>query len=280
MSVQGVSSSNNLPTNMLTSQPKNAVSSGASSSKHTHEEKAPTQVKIGVFATTLIGVVTAMAMVFKGKGKDYAFKNPKDFIDNLRKIKYEEEEMAPLVGKLAIGSVGGGLIGGALFDKKENLKAKIRESVIQLVGNIATPLACVIAGNKLFDKYAEPKLPEKLKSLKTMGKAPKILVGLACLIAGILSGNKIGNYINKTIFNCDDKRTLKLTDMSPHIDDVATASTFAIPGDNPIGTFLQRIIPAALMISGYSVGVAQENPDRLHYKNHSETSSDNQKTNV
>lgn len=41
-----------------------------------------------------------------------------------------------LVSRLAICSVGGGLLGGVIFDKKENIPAKIRESIIQLVGNI------------------------------------------------------------------------------------------------------------------------------------------------
>lgn len=264
MSVQVVSNPNIIQSNIVLNRTVNSISQGSALRVQENHENAPTKLKIGVFLSTLTGVGIAMAMVFKGKG--LSFKNPKDFIKNLRTITYKEDEMPGLVAKLAIGSVGGGLLGGILFDKKENIKAKLRESVIQIVGNIATPLGCVYGGNKLYEKFAEAKVMEKFKLGSKFKELPKIGVGAICLVAGIISGNKIGNFINKTAFNCDEKRTLKLTDMSPHIDDVATAATFAIPGQNPVGMFLQRIIPAALMISGYSVGTEREHSPKVKAK--------------
>lgn len=272
MSLQVVSNSNIAPTKMVPVNPANPVSNGSAFKVYDEQQKASNKVKVGVFLTTLAGVTLAMARTLKVK--KIPFKNPKEFIYNLIKIKYEKDNELPwLVTRLAIGSVGGGLIGGALFDKKENMKAKIRESIIQLVGNIATPLSCVIGGEMLFKKFAEPKLIEKFGEGSKLVKAPKILSALSCLAVGIISGNKIGNYINKTLFNCDEKRTLKLTDMSPHIDDIATSATFVIPGDNPVGMFLKRIIPAALMISGFSTGIAQEHHTKLHYHPDEKSSS-------
>lgn len=265
MPVQAVINPNSSKLNMVPKPSQNDVAGGSAFRVYDAQEKVPTNVKVGVFLTTLAGVALAMHRTFKVK--ELPMKNLKDYLTNFVKITYKEEnnEVPWLVGRLAIGSVGGGLIGGALLDKKENMKAKVRESVIQLVGNIATPLGCVLGGMKLFEKYAEPKLAEKLKLSKRFEKAPNAIVSAICLVIGIVSGNKIGNYINKTVFSCDEKRTLKLSDMSPHIDDIATASTFVIPPEMPIGKVLTRIIPAALMIAGYSTGTAQESPERLRH---------------
>lgn len=220
------------------------------------QEKTPNKVKVGVFLTTLAGVAAAMAWTFK------AHKLPMK-LSTLWKIKYNEKnnEVPKLVGRLTVGSVGGGLIGGALFDKKENLKAKLREAVIQVVGNIATPLACVCGGMAIFEKKIEPmikKLPGK------MADVPKVVATIGCLVAGIFAGNKIGNYINKKAFNCDEKRTIKLTDMSPHIDDLGIAASFVVPPEHVFGQVITRIIPAALMIAGLSTGMAQEKHNNKH----------------
>lgn len=238
-----------------------ALNSGSAFRVYDNQEKAPTKVKIGVAATTLTGILTVMALVFKRKG--IKFNSPAKFFKALRTIEYDKNkhEIEKLVTALAIGSVGGGLLGGAIFDKKENMKAKYREAVIQLIGNIGTPLLCVAGGIKLFEKHLEPRILDSMKNFlktdKTKG-IPKIIASACFLVAGIFAGNKIGNFINKKVFKCDEKRTLKLSDMSPHLDDLGVATTFVVPQDSVAGHIIARFVPLALMIAGFSTGVAQE----------------------
>lgn len=272
MSLQVINNPNFSSINMVQTRPRDDIADGSAFRVYDVQEKAPTRVKVGVFFTTLAGVLAAMAITLKGKG--YSLK-PMEFFKGLTHVKYEEGEVEKLVMKLAVGSVGGGLIGGAIFDKKENRKAKYREAIIQLVGNIGTPLACVAGGMRLFKKFepkihsAMEKLPESMKFLKSeKGKGiPSVIASACCLITGIFAGNKIGNTINKVVFKCDEKRTLKITDMSPHIDDLGIATSFVVPPESAIGHIITRIIPAALMIAGFSTGVAQER--HHHHKHHS-----------
>jgi len=225
--------------------------------------------KIGIFTTTLLGVGLVMAQTLKGKG--YSLKindiiktlktNPKKL--GLFDVTYKKEhELESLVTKLAFGSVGGGLLGGFLFDKKENYKAKIRESVIQLVGNIFTPLACVSLGMTKFNNN-ETKILENMKFLKGNAvKIPSLVVSALCLVTGIFLGNKVGNLINQNVFHTNEKRKLKLSDMSPHVDDICVAASL-IPSGGAVGPYISRIVPAALMVAGISTGFAQECPSKL-----------------
>ncbi len=224
--------------------------------------KIPTKLKVGVFLTTLAGVAAAMTVTLKGKGYKLnlldAFKtNPKEWA--IFKVEYDDKkhEVEKLVGRLAIGSVAGGLIGGALFDKKENMVAKYREAVIQIVGNIAVPLLVVSTGMRQFKKI-EPKVLTSMKFLKgNFTKLPELLVSAASLVAGILLGNTIGNFINKKAFHVKGDRKIKLADMSPHIDDVCLATSL-VAAESEIGPYVARLIPAALMVPGISVGLAPE----------------------
>lgn len=234
------------------------------------EPKASKAVKVGTFITTLTGVLTAMYFTFK-KNKSVKFdgfkglESVKDYFKAFKDIKYDEneDELAWAVGKLGLGSVGGGLIGGALLDKKENLMAKVRESVIQLVGNISIPLIFVAGGGKLFEKHFSPKIAEALNLKKFKWdkavKIPQIVAQTGLLVAGIFAGNSLGNTINKHFFKVDEKRKIKLSDMSPHIDDVCVSSSLVFKESEMIS----RFVPPALMISGYSVGTAQEAPLRV-----------------
>jgi len=238
-------------------------------SKLRKELSAPTKVKVGVFLSTLTGVSIVMATVLKKKGfliSNLLKTSPKKW--GIFKVKYEEKEMGGLVTKLALGSVGGGLLGGVIFDKKENMNAKYRESVIQLVGNIFTPLMCVFGGMKMYEKV-EPKfvafIEKSISKNAAIKKIPEVLVSAASLLTGIFLGNKVGNEINKKAFHIDDERKLILADMSPHIDDLAIATSLVMP-QGIIGNYLSRVVPAALMIAGVSVGTAQEIPAQLASK--------------
>lgn len=250
-------------------------------------EKRSNKLKVGVFLTTLAGVVVAHAAILKTKG--YSL-NPSKIIKTPIKewgvfgAVYEGEEFAKLkvksvkdfikkypveslVGTTAIGSVAGGLIGGKMFDKKENMKAKYRESIIQLVGNVATPLLCVSLGLRGFKKI-KPQIVKYIPDVKN-AKLDKIFKGIPgvlattiSLVCGIFLGNKVGNSINKHVFKCDDNRKIKVADMSPHIDDLCLSLSL-VAANSPIGGYVTRVIPAALMIAGFSTGIAQEKPENI-----------------
>lgn len=294
MPLQVVSSTNTKSINTRPARPHDTVADGSALRVYDMQEKTPTKVKVGVFLTTLAGVTAAM--LFSLKKHNLAlnpFKNiftsPKNWGIFNEKL-YSKKELPWLVIRLAIGSVGGGLIGGAIFDKKENMKAKFREAVIQLIGNIGTPLAFVAGGMRLFDKFepkileAMKKIPDSMKFLK--GKKaqgiPSVIASACCLIAGIFAGNKIGNAINKIVFKCNEKRTLKLSDMSPHIDDLGIATSFVVPPESAVGHVITRIIPAALMIAGFSTGVAQEHHGhkRSHHNKENNSSQVNKEDEV
>lgn len=285
MSIQSVSNPNISSRNMTATRPDSShvVSDGSALRVVDAQEKAPAKVKIGAALGTLTGVAAAMLWTFKSKSpnieniKDIkGLKNIGDYFHNLITVVYKDEtkdkkdtwEMEKLIGRLTLGSVGGGLLGGSITDKKENFKAKLRETVIQVIGNIFTPLLCVDGGMKVFENLFE----DKLKNAKCLeGKsnlikgAPKTAFSLACLVGGLLLGNKVGNTINKTIFRVDDKRKIKVSDLSPQIDDACVAVSF-FASESPIGTMVKRIIPVALMVAGYSTGVTQECPKRLKSK--------------
>lgn len=220
--------------------------------------KASNTVKTGVFLSTLAGVALAMVRTFKVQ--KLPMKNIKDFLKNLVTVKYDKEkhEIEWLVARLAVGSIGGGLIGGAILDKKENIKAKFREGIVQLVGNIAIPIGCVAGGLHVYEQKYQSKVVNALKLSKKTEGIPGVAISLACLIVGAFAGNKVGNFINKEFFGCDEKRSLKLADMSPHIDDLGVAASFVVPPSSSVGNVIARIVPAALMIAGISTGVAQE----------------------
>ena len=237
--------------------------------------KASKKTKIGVLSTTTLGVATAMALILKGKG--YSLAPAKIFKKGVKPLKewglfsakYDDKkhEVEKMVISLAAGSVGGGLIGGALFDKKENMKAKYREAIIQIVGNIMTPLACVSLGMRGFEKI-QPKISMQLAKLGKIGQGkladglPKVLASAGCLVSGIFLGNKVGNTINEKAFKVKDNRKIKLADMSPHIDDLCLAISL-VASKSSIGPVITRFIPAALMVAGVSTGTMQERPERL-----------------
>lgn len=236
-------------------------------------DKASNKLKTGVFITTLVGTAAAYAIMLKRFGYSTnigkAFKSPlKEW--SIFKVKFDEEkcQVQKLVGALAAGSVGGGLIGGLVFDDKKNTNAKLRESIIQIVGNIATPLFCVWGGMAGFKKL-EPKIMKMLpefKNPKTIDIAkgiPSVLASGLSLIAGIFLGNKVGNVINKNAFRVDDNRKIKISDMSPHIDDLCLAISLVaantkMGANNKFAGRVSRLIPAALVVAGVSTGIAKE----------------------
>jgi hypothetical protein len=247
---------------------KDDIASGSALRVYDLQEKAPTSVKVASFLGALGGIAGAMYFVFK-KGKNLEgikeMKGLKDYWHNLTHVKYIDEDktgkntfvIEKLIGALTAGSVGGGLIAGAVADKKENFGAKIREAVIQVVGNIATPLVFVVGGLRLYEKFGEAKIDTALKLTGKSKGIPKVVASGLCLAAGLWAGNHVGNSVNHHIFHNEEKRKIKLADLSPQIDDGCVAASI-VASTGKIGEYVGRVIPAAMLVPGFSTGVAKE----------------------
>ena len=178
-------------------------------------------------------------------------------------IELEEKEIL----ELATASVAGGLAGGLLFDDKQYKKSKIRESVNQLLGNVAVPVACVGAVSRLYKKY-KPQILAKVPQVKETGKFTKnfnkALKGIPFSIAtvlslgvGIVAGNRVSNLLNEKVFNKKMDRKIKGTDFAPHVDDLGMA--VSLMADKSKGaSFITRIVPAFLCVPGYEVGTHRD----------------------
>lgn len=243
------------------------------------------QVKAATFLTSLAAVGTTTAVIAKRQGfslnpqkifktqmKDWAickFYNPDKPAEKF--IKYETGEIL----SLGTSSVAGGLAGGIIFDDKKHIKAKARESLNQLVGNIFIPICAmgrasylyaekVYKNGKTSQEMVEALLPE-IKGTATFTKytnkaikaIPTIGITAGALGAGIIAGNKFSNYINEKVYKIKVDRNVKATDFAPHLDDLCLASSLMAP-NSEFFSAISRLVPAALIIPGYEVGTAVE----------------------
>ncbi len=232
------------------------------------QPEAPTKVKAGVLATTILGVVSATALCMKAKG--FNISNKEGILNGLKNLEYE----GYVVPAIAAGSIGGGLLGGALFDDKKNMKAKLREAAIQMFANVLIPLFCVEKLGGLFKSKVKNPIMKKLNLPLTGENLPKKARVVASLFdigslvfslgSAMVLGNRATNLMNEKIYNIRDDRSLKVADLSGHVDDSCLALSRAFDKTSPIGAVsakVSRIIPAALLVCGYSSGVVQEWPD-------------------
>ena len=235
------------------------------------------KMKVGVAATTALATGCALAHIAKKQGfslspsvikktpvKDWAVFRLYDKNRPDRKlIELEEKEIL----ELPTASVAGGLAGGLLFDDKKYKKSKIRESVNQLLGNVAVPVACVGAVSRLYKKY-KPQILAKVPQVKETGKFTKnfnkVLRGIPFSIAtivslggGIFAGNRVSNLLNEKVFHKKVDRKIKGTDFAPHVDDLGMA--VSLMADKSKGaSFITRIVPAFLCVPGYEVGTHRD----------------------
>lgn len=211
----------------------------------------PKQVIVGL--STAAGVCTSMALLAKHEGYSLA---PKKMFKNFKKSWFKNTEFCDEKPVIAIGagSCAGGLAGGYIIDKnKENRKAKLRETLLQIV-NISLPIVFTIQlgnlGEKLGNKYWDKNRPEKLQTYRT--KLPKAGAAIAGLFAGVFCANIIANKINEHLFHQGKGRPVQASDFSAHLDDFVVAAKQI--NENKFTDFLSRLIPFALMIAGNEVG--------------------------
>ena len=150
---------------------------------------------------------------------------------------------------------------------KSNRKAKKREVLNQILGNVLVPVGCVGLGSRVYEKYANrlsnlmpqfnsPKSIAKIAN-KVLRNIPNALGTVAFLSTGIYLGNKVSNLINEKLYHKKVERNIKTSDFAPHVDDLCMATSM-MNKESEFGSKLGRIIPLALLVPGYETGTAQE----------------------
>lgn len=261
----------------------NGINPGLNRQTFTHnndsEAKTPKEkfVKRAATLTSALGVATAYALIAKKQGfslspksiyvtpiKDWSIiklfnkDNPTDKLITLK-----EKEIIALAGS----SVAGGFIGGALADDKKNIKAKGREALNQLLGNVLIPVGCVSMASRIYNKI-EPKIMPHIpqitgttklikivnKSLKAVPMSIMTLVGLG---TGIILGNKVSNFINEKLYHQKIDRQIKGTDFAPHVDDLGMAVTL-MADKSKFSSAITNTVPFFLCVPGIQTGIAKE----------------------
>ena len=254
------------------------VNLGSSTFTHSYLEHSElsNKQKATVLASSALGMALPLAFWSKKAGfslnPSKIFKMPMNPFKNWALFKYKpvdkvlEYDDAAKIISIATGSVAGGFAGGALVDK-ENIKAKKREVLSQLLGDVIVPITCVWAGAKVFKHYENtlqkimPKIAKETKSAKifnTISKnIPNAVATLGSLGIGIVAGNKVSNEINERLYHKKVERGIKASDFAPHVDDLCMSISMVNSGSE-FGTKLGRIIPLALLVPGYETGTARE----------------------
>lgn len=215
--------------------------------------------KVGVGVCTALGVATSLAVLAKcDKNKNYSLSLKKILSTPLKdtylgSAKFESKEVI----SMGLGSCIGGLVGGALYDKrKEDLTPKLQEGIVQIV-NISLPIMFVEGLSKLGAKVTNSMAGWASKGgllRKVAAESPKVAGSMIGLVSGMYIGNRLSQKINKHVFNKkEDDRPVKLKDFSAHIDDICLAATFVAQG-NPLTKAVSRIIPLALCVAGNETG--------------------------
>lgn len=234
-------------------------------------------LKAKVAATTALAVGCAYAHIAKRQGfslspkkmkeapiKDWAIFRLYDKHNPTRKeIELEGKEII----ELASASVAGGLAGGLMFDDKKYIKSKFRESVNQLLGNVLVPIGCVVGISKIYKKHKNtiegwmPQITETGKKAHIFNKAlkciPFSITTLAALTTGIVTGNRVSNYLNEKVFHKKVERDVKVSDFAPHVDDIGVAISL-MADKSKASSFIQRTVPMFLCVPGYEVGTHRE----------------------
>ena len=247
-----------------------------------NSERNKNKIRLGVGLTSALGVSTAVALIAKHQGfslnpskiiktspKDWAiFKIRNKTNPDAKVLKLEAFEILGI----GTGSVLGGLAGGRIFDKKENFGAKCSEAVSQFLGDISIPLAFVAVPTKLYKMFEE--LAKKNTTHTTLQKASKFiggnrflkvlcpsLVSGSSLVAGIIAGNRVSNFLNEKVHGVKQDRRIRATDFAPHLDDVCLAITL-MAEKSPVGDIISKFVPIALSIAGIETGTAHKKPHK------------------
>ena len=177
------------------------VNSNLNQTNTNYNKNKERKIKAGVAVTSALGVATALAHISKKQGfslnPSRIAKTPiKDWaIFGLYSKHHPERKLVHLEGpeviELASASVVGGLVGGIVFDDKKHRKAKYKEAVNQLLGNVLAPIGCVSLAGILYQKQEKnilnlvPQIKETGKASKFFNAALKAVPGSIATIAAL-----------------------------------------------------------------------------------------------
>lgn len=215
------------------------------------ESTYSTKEKSIIAASSAIGVLAGLAIL--AKGAKYSL-NPKKMFKNFKgsymyKAPYDEKEIITM----GAGSCIGGLAAGCALDKdKNNRKAKLQETLLQ-IANVSVPIIFVTRFAKGGQKFGKKFLEKNANKETFRTKIPQAIGGTIGLFSGVWASNILANKINEKIFNKGKGRPVKLSDFSAHVDDFCSAAR-QFNKESKLIQNITRCIPAILIIPGFEVG--------------------------
>ena len=193
----------------------------------TSNYNASTRTKIAVVAGTALATTACVANMMR-KG-------------NIKHVKNLEMGIREGVD-LCVASTVGGLAAGILVDDKKHRKAKLKDSVNQLIGNTFVPFGFLAISNKI---------------TKPLPKIWQTLIGIGTLIVTTFLGHRIANKINEKIFKEDSGYKCTFKDFAGDADDFVFAAS-TVMGSKWLYRITATVCPVTYMTHGFLAGCRQQ----------------------
>ena len=193
----------------------------------TSNYNASTRTKIAVVAGTALAT-TACVVNMMRRG-------------NIKHVKNLEMGIKEGVD-LCVASTVGGLAAGILVDDKKHRKAKLKDSVNQLVGNTFVPFGFLALSNKI---------------TKPLPKIWQTIIGIGTLIATTFLGHSVANKINEKIFKEDSGYKCTFKDFAGDFDDFVFAAS-TVMGSKWLYKITATVCPVTYMTHGFLAGCRQQ----------------------
>lgn len=143
---------------------------------------------------------------------------------------------------LCCASTVGGLGAGLLVDDKKHRKAKLKDSVNQLVGNTFVPFGFLAIANKLTTK-----LPLMWQTI----------IAIGTLVSTTFLGHNIANKMNQKMFKENSNYQTGFKDFATDFDDLFFAAS-TVMKNKKLYQLTATICPITYMTHGYLAGCRQE----------------------
>ena len=193
----------------------------------TSNYNASTRTKIAVVAGTALATTACVANMMR-RG-------------NIKHVKNLEMGIKEGVD-LCVASTVGGLAAGILVDDKKHRKAKLKDSVNQLVGNTFVPFGFLALSNKI---------------TKPLPKIWQTIIGIGTLIATTFLGHSVANKINEKIFKEDSGYKCTFKDFAGDADDFVFAAS-TVMGSKWLYKITATVCPVTYMTHGFLAGCRQQ----------------------
>ena len=193
----------------------------------TSNYNASTRTKIAVVAGTALATTACVANMMR-RG-------------NIKHVKNLEMGIKEGVD-LCVASTVGGLAAGVLVDDKKHRKAKLKDSVNQLVGNTFVPFGFLALSNKI---------------TKPLPKIWQTIIGIGTLIATTFLGHNVANKINEKVFKEDSGYKCTFKDFAGDADDFVFAAS-TVMGSKWLYRITATVCPVTYMTHGFLAGCRQQ----------------------